>query len=402
VPKSEVVLDGTGNPVTDKAERGITPVLPWGASIRRDEEGRHPWFKYSRPLNPGWGVVVPGGPTPPAPGEPVIIPVQRVYIVVNEILLARVADSTPIPATQLRISLDCDSWLPSFSAVIPEVSADAVMPDPLPVEVMALINGSEFRFIVEKISRSRQFGQRTMSISGRALACELDAPYAVAAQRTNVSPMTAQQLIDDALEFTGYTQTWSISDWLVPAGALSLHGTPAELAGHVAEAAGAVLSADWSLRDLRLRPRYPVKPWDFATATPEYVIPAALAQMEAVEWLEKPDYNVVYVSGQQQGVLGRVKITGTAGDKPAAMVTHPLLTHNDPVRERGTAILGNTGRKAIMQLSMPVLEATGVIDVCRFVEFVDGPNTRRGIVRANSVSVDFPTVRQTLTIEANV
>lgn len=397
-----LVLDGSGNPALEKSARDAGKLNPWGTGKRRDDTTVIIWLKFSRPMNPGWGIVTPGTPQPPAEGETVIIPVRRAYIVINEIMLVRVVGSVPIAAENLNVSFDCDSWLPTFSATIPESARDAVMPDPSQVEVSVYINGSEFHFFVEKVVRNRSFGKQTVSISGRGIACELDSPYAVASQHTNVSDMTAQQIIDAALGFSTYTQTWSISDWLVPAGALSLHGTPAAVAGHVAEAAGAVLSSDWASRDLRLRSRYPVKPWDFATATPEYVIPAALCRTESVEWLEKPSYNVVYVSGVQQGVLGRVKITGTAGDKPAAMVTHPLLTHPDPVRERGLSILGDTGRKAIMQISTPVLESTGVIDICRFIEFSDGTNTRHGIVRANNVSVDWPTVRQTMTIEANV
>lgn len=199
---------------------------------------------------------------------------------------------------------------------------------------------------------------------------------------------------------TGYTQTWNITDWLLPANTFSLHGAPASVAGAVAEASGSVLSADRKLRNLKMQPRYPVKPWDWATATPDYVIPSAVAQTESLEWLEKPSYNAVYVSGVQEGVLGHVKITGTAGDLAAPMVTHPLITHADAARQRGISILGDTGRKAMMQISMPVLESTGVIDICKLIEFSDGANTRRGIVRANNISVNWPTVRQTLTVEA--
>ena len=84
------------------------------------------------------------------------------------------------------------------------------------------------------------------------------------------------------------------------------------------------------------------------------------------------------------------------------MVTHPLITHNDAARQRGISILSDTGRKAMMQITMPVLESSGIIDVCRLIEFSDGTNTRRGLVRANSVNVQWPTVRQTLTVEAAV
>lgn len=396
----QLLVDGQGNPILLPSNRDPYRLNPWGDSKAANQEKRHPWTKYSRPMNPGWGVVTPGGPPDPVPGETITIPIQRVYIVVNEILLLRADDDTPIPSTALSIQFDCDSWLPSFSATVSESARDAVMPDPNPVEIYAYINGAEFRFFVERISRNRQFGQRTVSISGRGIACELDAPFAVASQHTNASSMTAQQLIDTALTNTGYTQNWNITDWLVPADAFSMYGTPAAVAGEVAEASGSVLAADWSLRSLRMKPRYPVKPWDWATATPEYVIPAAVAQTESIEWVEQPEYNVVYVSGVQQGVIGQVKITGTAGDLPAPMVTHQLITHDDAARQRGISILGNTGRKAMMQISMPILPATGVIDTCRLIEFTDGANTRRGLVRANNVSVNWPTVRQTLTIEA--
>lgn len=331
---------------------------------------------------------------------PIIIPVQRVYIVLNEVLLVRVVGAVPIPATQMNVNFDCDSWLPSFSANIPASSLDAVMPDPTPVEVEISINSVVFRFFVERITRNRAFAQNTVSIGGRGIASELDAPYAAASQHTNTQAMTAQQIINDALAYTDYTQSWNITDWLIPANTFSLYGTPAQVAGNVADAAGAVLQADWAQRDLRMLPRYPVKPWEWSSATPEYVIPAAVAQSESLEWVEKPTYNVVYVSGVQTGVLGQVKITGTAGDKPAPMVTHPLITHADAARQKGIAILSDTGRKAMMQISLPVLDTLGVVDVCRLIEFHDGNTMRRGIVRANALSVNFPTVRQTLTIEA--
>lgn len=399
-PQYEPVFGVDGAQVLEKSSRDSGKLNPWGGTKNLDDTTIIPWLKFSRPMNPGWGIVTPGTPQPPEPGQTITIPVQRVYIVVNDILLIRAVGNVPLAAENLNISFDCDSWLPTFTATLPESAREAVMPDPSPVEVIAYINGSEFRFFVEKIVRNRSFGRKTVSIAGRGIACELDAPFATASQHTNTVDKTAQQLIDAALTNTTYTQTWGITDWLVPADTFSLFGTPAAVAGAVAEASGSVLQADWATRDLRMLPRYAVKPWDWATATPDYVIPASIAETESLEWLEKPDYNVVYVSGEKVGVIGQVKITGTAGDKPAPMVTSQLITHADAARQRGISILSDTGRKAMMQLSLPVLDSTGVIDVCRLIEFSDGTNTRRGIVRANNVSVNWPTVRQTLTIEA--
>jgi len=399
---AEVVprLDALGNPVVDTSALNTHRLLPWGRAVPRSRDRVHPWTRYSRPLNPGWGIVTPPGPSQPDPGEQIIIPIRSAYIVVNEIQLFRADDTTPIDARNLRITFDADSWLPTCSATIPWQQRDAVMPSPDPVEILAYVNGAEFRFMIHRIDTARQFGQRVANISGISLAAELASPYADITQHSNASAMTAQQLIDAALEYTGYTQDWQITDWSVPAGILNLAGAPADVALHVAEAAGAVLQADWSLKRLRMLPRYPVKPWDWAAATPDIIIPAAVTQSESIEYLDLPEYNLVYVAGQTAGITGQVKITGTAGDKPAPMITHPLITHADAARQRGIATLGYTGRRAIMQISLPVLEESGVIDVCRLVEFTDGANTRRGITRRTEITVDQPTVRQTITIEA--
>lgn len=398
-PVFEPLLDTNGNQIYDKRTRDSTRANPWGVARVVDRDAAHPWLKYTRPLNPGWGIVDPIV-NPPIPGESVIIPVRRVYIVLNEFQLIRVDGTVPITASNLTVSYDCDSWLPQFSANIPESARDAIMPDPSPVEIAAVINGTQFRFFVERISRNRQFGQASVNISGRGIACELDAPYAALTQHTNAISATAQQIIDGALVNTGYDQEWNITDWLVPANTFSLFGAPAAVAGAVAEASGSVLAAAWDARTLRMVPRYPTKPWEWGAATPDYAIPAAVTQNESLEWVEKPDYNLVYVSGVQNGVLGQVKKTGTAGDYPAPMVTNSLITHADAARQKGISILSDTGAKTMMQISMPVLAETGIIDLCKLVEFDDGVTQRRGLVRANSISVNWPTVRQTLTIEA--
>ena len=330
----------------------------------------------------------------------IVIPVRSAYIVLNNSSLVRSVGNVDLQALTLDIGFDADSWVAEFSATIPESSRDAVMPAPLPVEVTATMNGTLFRFIVERIGRSRSFGKQSVTISGRGIACELDGPYAPITQHMNLMDRTAQQLVIDALQFSGYEIDWGLTDWFIPAGVLSVTGSPIVVAQAVAEAAGAVLSADWSARKLHFRPRYPVKPWGWQAATPEYVIPAAVAQTENIEWIETPAYNAVFVAGEQAGVIGHVKIAGTAGDLVAPMVTHPLTTHADAARQRGVSILSKGGRRAQMQISLPILPELGIVDHGKLIEFNDGANTRRGIVRANRITDNRPIVRQTLTVEA--
>lgn len=399
-PLLEQRLDAAGGPILDKSALNPHRLAVWGKSKPAAREQDIPWTRYSRPLRSGWGVVVPPGPQQPDPDQQIIIPIRRAYIMINDVLLVRLDDSTVLDATQMQVAIDCDSWLPTWSATIPYNQRDAVMPDGAPVELMAYINGAAFMLLVEKIKINEQFAKQPVAISGRGIAAELANPYAADSHHTNAATLTAQQLIDAALEYTGYTQGWDITDWSVPSGILSLHGAPADVALHVAEAAGAVLQSAWQTKTLRMLPRYPVKPWEWSAATPDVIIPASVTQTKSIEWIDNPDYNQVYVSGELAGVLGQVKISGTAGDKPAPMITHPLITHVDAARQRGTATLGAAGRKAVMQISLPVLDESGIIDVCRLVEFTDGANTRRGITRANTITVGHPTVRQTLTIEA--
>ena len=156
------------------------------------------------------------------------------------------------------------------------------MPDPQPVEVLASVNGTSFRFIVERIGRARSFGKRSVTISGRGIACELDAPYAPATQHMNLGDRTAQQLVSDALQFSGYEISWGLTDWLVPSGALSVAGAPIVVAQAVAEAAGAALSADWSARKLHFMPRYPVKPWAWPAAMAALRPPRSISQPECL------------------------------------------------------------------------------------------------------------------------
>lgn len=399
-PRRVPLLDEAGRPVMVSAIVDTHRQAPWPGAVDCSRAVRVPWLRYSRQLNPGWGVVVPPGPVTPEPGQQIVIPVKRTYIVVNEIYLLRVADSALLDPLQLSVTVDCDSWVVSWSASVPFGQRDLVWPGGEPVVLLAGINGYEFSLRVEKAVLTRQFGQRAVAISGRGVAAELGAELAPLADYANATAMTAQQLVDAALEFTGYDQAWEITDWLVPAGTLNLRGAPADVARHVAEAAGAVLQASWSSKRLRMLPRYPVLPWDWSTAEPDIIIPAAVSETDSVEYVEKPEYNLVYVSGEQTGVLGRVKRAGSAGDKPAPMVTHPLITHADAARQHGGCILADTGQRSLLQVTLPVLEESGIIDVCLLAEFSDGLNTRRGITRANTITASLPVVRQTLTIEA--
>lgn len=344
--------------------------------------------------------------TPPPPdGEPVVIPVRRVYFVINNVTLYRVSDGSPVPVFNLSLSLDASSWAWGFDAVLP-AKAEALVAGSAsgPVELVASVNGTSFRVLAERISRERIFGDASIRISGRGRNAVLAAPYAPVMTFSNTEGRTARQLMDDVLTVNGiplgWAVDWGLTDWNVPANAFAQQGSWIDALTAIAGAAGGYLIPHPSAQSIRVRHRYPVVPWEWSTVTPDFVLPVDAVARESLRWLERPAYNRVFVSGQDVGVLGQVTRAGTAGEVLAPMVVDPLITEAAAARQRGIAVLADTGHQLEVSLRLPVLAETGIIEPGAFVEYQDGSVTRLGIVRATQVEAGLPEVWQTLGVQA--
>jgi hypothetical protein len=342
---------------------------------------------------------------PPPDGEPVVVPVRRVYFVINNVTLHRVPDGTPVPVFNVSLSLDASSWTWGFDAVLP-AKAEALVAGSAtgPVELVASVNGTAFRVLAESISRERIFGDASIRISGRSHNAVLAAPYAPVMTFSNTEGRTARQLMDDVLTVNGiplgWAVDWGLTDWNVPAGAFAQQGSWIDALTAIAGAAGGYLIPHPSAQSIRVRHRYPVAPWEWSTVTPDFVLPVDAVARESLRWLEKPAYNRVFVSGQDVGVLGQVTRAGTAGEVLAPMVVDPLITEAAAARQRGVAVLADTGHQIEVSLRLPVLAETGIIEPGAFVEYQDGSVTRMGIVRATQVEAGLPEVWQTLGVQA--
>jgi hypothetical protein len=342
--------------------------------------------------------------------QTVIIPVRRVYCVINNVTLHRVSDGAEVPAFSLSLSLDADSWTWGFEAVLPATAETLVAPGNAsgPVELMATVNGTDFRVLAENISRERSFGEASIRISGRGRNAVLAAPYAPVMNFHNAEARTARQLMDDVLTHNGaqygiplgWTVDFGLTDWNVPPGVFNHQGTWIEALIAVAEAAGGYLIPHPSALSLKVRHQYPVAPWQWNEVTPDFSLPADAVARESLRWLEKPAYNRVFVSGQEVGVLGQVTRAGTAGDLLAPMVVDTLITETSAARQRGIAVLADTGRQIEVTLRLPILEETGILLPGAFVEYRDGSIKRLGLVRSTSIQAGLPEVWQTLGVQA--
>lgn len=362
-----------------------------------------PWM--GGPVNLVFGRVC--GPDEPEPGETIVVPVRSVYMTFNTIVLRRVAGDITLPASEFSMSVDVESWTWSWSATVQGAALHLLAPEAgEPVELEVVINGVPYRLLSEDVRRTRRFGENSLSVRGRGLAAAIDAPHAPVMNFLNGIPLTAQQIALASLtlngEGIGWGIDWGLTDWLVPAGAWSHQGTHISAVNAIAAAAGGYVQPHPTARTLRVLPRYPVAPWAWGAVTPDYELPSAPVVVEGIQWVKRPAYNRIYVSGQGQGVLGKVTRAGTAGDVEAPMVVDSLITHVDAARQRGLKELGNTGNQAMVSLSLPVLSETGLIMPGSFVRYVDGLDERLGLVRSTSVDWQRPRLRQSITLETHI
>ena len=413
--------------------RQLPRTAPHGAGARRTARMLAPWQR-GRPPRPGREVWPPPGPEPRPPRAPnthlvfacppwaggpvnlvfgrvclpaalVVVPVRKAYMTINSIDLRRVAGNIALPAHAFRMSLDADSWTWSWSATL-DRSAEALL-HPVagqPVELEALVNGVPYRLLVGGIGRNTRFPSTRIAVQGRGIASVLASPNAPTTTHSNATQMTAQQLMQQVLTIngvsTGWTIEWALDDWLVPAGAWSVKGTPMDALVDIAGAAGGYIQPHPTDATLRVLHRYPVAPWEWADATPDLELPHDAVEIEDLDWINKPAYNRVYVGGVGAGVFGPVTRAGTGGEGLAPQVTHALITDVAAHRQRGLAILADTGRQLHMSLKLPVLAETGLILPGKLIRYVaDQPHV--GIVRSVSLDWSSPVMRQTIGVESH-
>ena len=343
----------------------------------------------------------------PQPGK-VIVPVRKVYIVLNQIVLTRLDTGVELPALGFNMSLDFQSWTWNWTALLHKDAAAHLGRDRGgdPALLIANINGVPFKLRLESTRRDRSFlPQERWSVSGRGLAAVLAEPWAKSMSFGNpTQTLTAQQLAVEALKVNGVSigwgVDWQLEDWQVPAGAWALQGSYIDAINDIAAAAGGYAQPHNTDQVLRILPKYPAAPWNWGDVTPDFEIPAAVAEVEGTEFVDRPNYNRVFVGGVSAGVFGPITRAGTAGDLIAPQVTHALITDSIAQRQRGLAELANTGRQALVSLSMQVLPETGVILPGQFVRYA-GADTVQGIVRSTAINWTAPKLRQILEVETH-
>lgn len=342
------------------------------------------------------------------PQTTIIVPVKRAYVVFNEVQLFTVGTpNVELPVTSLTLDIDMDSWAWGFSATVDAKAWDKAT-DPTGVSILyARIKGTDYLVLAENVTRGRGFGKKQVSLTGRGVSALLDEPYNGRQVFSSDQPATAQQLLNQALTSNGvsigWEVEWNIDDWLVPAGTWAMTGTYKDVVTSIAAAAGAFVYPYPDQQKLAIKPRYPVLPWEWKDTAPEVLIPSAAVESESIKWAEYPSYNAVYVSGTANGILGLVRKTGTAGDVLAPMETNDLVTSQEVARMLGGSILAKTGKIATLNLTLPVLDETGIIKPGMLIKYVADSEEYMGVVTKTQIGMQsYPSLRQTIEVEAHL
>lgn len=321
------------------------------------------------------------------------IPLRKVYYFVNNVKLFRVKDNVEIQFFGGSISglSDRTTWCGNFNLNIAYKDKEKVMPDNDGNIVLQLeINGFVFRFIAEfnGMSENWVFGNRTFSLTGRSLTAKLAEPFAVKHSFVQTDVTTSRQLADAELARTdvdsGFSLDWQLIDplgWAIPANAVSFNEkTPLQVIKEIAEAAGGYINSHEWEKKLLVLPTYKYPFWEWATATPDKIIPIDLTLSKSTRYIEKPDYNGVYISGERAGVNALVKRYLTQGDFLAPSIVSPYMTDQAAARQKGIEILSGVGKSKLVGMETGLNSMTGLIKSGMLIEVTEYAESWRGVV----------------------
>lgn len=341
----------------------------------------------------------------PPPYEGPILPlVKGVYYMQNTVFVKRLPSMEDIEVYSVSISADMDSFVWDFSMEVADSSyLDLIKPQgDVFIDVQITINDYPWTCRIEEWSENTSFGQRTWTVKGRSPSIELTAPFSNTYSYVNNDNDQATALVTDLLNLTGWSYTWTPSDymtpytdWLIPAGAFSFtEKTTLDGIRQLTDAVGAFINTvpdTNSEQSLIIKPRYLHQPWTWGTAEVDSILVDSMCWEIARSYdrLVKKDH--IILAGERNGVLGKVIKDGTAGTLYGGMISHPLFTTLDAVSERGRMELAESGNWVNHNIKFFSLEAApdgiGLIDVGALVQMNESTTTWRGVVKGNSITV---------------
>lgn len=334
---------------------------------------------------------------PPEPPEPPTIHVNYgVYRVVNIVNLFTYPDMIPINFESLSINYDIDSFCWSANFVV-STEADYNLIRPIGGflrEVLASVNGTNFKFFVGRVNRSWSAEQSTGRVS-KTFNCQawsnlkrLAHPYAAKKSYTSTSATTAAQAVIEIATLSGVTVDWQTVDWNIPANVHSYQDqTPMGAMLQVIKAAGAVIMPDLATDGFTVKPRFPISPWNWnkLTSFPDRLMSEAQFFSIDNETIPKTNPDSIYVMGNTTGV--KCVRDGKAGTETLPDIIDKYITSIEVGQERGrNEVAANSFIEVVPMVTY--VDENGLIMPLELIEFTEfGGGKWRGQVLSTTISI---------------
>lgn len=269
-----------------------------------------------------------------------------------------------------------------------------------PAEVIATINGHEWRFVIERYQQDKRFAKEQYKVNGVSRSQLLASPYAPKRTGRIETQTNVVQAMTEQLQYTGFVinHQSGLSDYVIPADAWGYDNkTAIEVIAELATAQGAIVVPDREADVLHIKHRYKqTGPWKYDSlliSDIDAIITEAMVLSYASQWSPNPEYNSVFVSGVTDGVSIDVVKQGTAGDNPAPDIFDDLNVEAYQCKERGLTAIASSGNQEIVSIDiiLPTSGSPGLIEPGMLIEYRDTIDSAwRGSVLSNNISVSKP------------
>lgn len=281
---------------------------------------------------------------PEPPKEPIVHIPHEVYFIMNSVNITDVLTSTLIDFENFTMSRDIDSFVWSFKFQLKtEASLALVKPVGRVLKSVTInINGVLIRAFIGKTATSRTVNKQsgvvttTHSCDAWSELRKLGDPYSRKKSNTEVALTNASTLVTNELLGTGQTVEWETTNWNVPGGIHSYHNkTPIGAVLSIVNAVGGVIVPHLNDMTFKVRPRFPVSPWDWddVGTIPDRIMSESQFFSISNESIPKDNADSVYVFGKDAGT--HCVRFGKNGSAPAPDVIDKYLATSVVGQERG-------------------------------------------------------------------
>ena len=379
---------------------GVMFKVPFGeATVRIDKSQTFAWGYGLNNFVIGGVTTIPSNPVeviPPEPDPPIVHINYEVYRIVNTVNIKLIPSGEFINFDNFTITRDIESfaWTANFD-VLDRASHNLIKPLGRSLKNVEIdINGTKFVVFIGKSSTSQRSSSNGVvtsvySTTGWSNIKALSNPYIRKRSFTDPISRTAAQASINELTGTGFELEWQTVDWSIPIGVHSYQNkTPIGAILTIVNAAGGVIEPYTDENKFKVKPYYPISPWDWDRETTAVNREMNESQFFSIdtETVPKENPDGVFVYGEEKGVGVRAVRAGKPGTDLLPDVLDKYITTTIVGQERARQEVAKNS--FIEKIPMTTyVDEHGIIMPQELIEFTDQEGEKwRGMVLQTSVA----------------